>query len=483
MCENGTEDTMKIIGRKAETEALKNYESSGEPELIVVYGRRRVGKTFLIKEYFNDDFFFYFTGVANENKKVHLDRFAKSLKKYGANTATVPATWMEAFDRLEELIANAPKEERKVIFFDEIPWMDTPKSHFLSALEYFWNSFASRRNDVLFIVCGSATSWLTNKLFKNRGGLHNRVTGKIHLSPFTLTECESYLKERDVSISRYDIVECYMIFGGIPYYLKYLDKRYSLSQNVDRILFRKDAPLKDEFSNLYASLFQNAERYEEVVSALGKKAKGLTRDEILASVNGTDGGRFSKALEDLELSGFIRKYYAYPGRANDALYQLIDNFTLFHQSFVKGNRNIDENYWTKLRETPKLNAWRGYSFEQVCLSHIDQIKAALGISGVMTNVSSWRSKSEDNDTAKAQIDLIIARGDNVVNLCEIKYSLYEYEITNSYADKLRKKEATFVTETKTKSTIHTTFITTYGVKRNKHSGIVHSEVTMNELFV
>jgi AAA+ ATPase superfamily predicted ATPase len=470
---------MNIIGRNAEMKTLERYVNSGEPELVVVYGRRRVGKTFLIKEYFDDDFFFYFTGVAKENTQTHLERFSKSLKKYGSNMINIPDTWLEAFDLLEEMIEGDTSDKRKVIFFDEMPWLDTPKSHFLTALEYFWNSFASRRKDVLFIVCGSATSWLTNKLFKATGGLHNRVTGRIHLSPFTLGECEEYLNSKGIALGRYDIVEYYMIFGGIPYYLKYIEKKFSLSQNIDRMLFYEDAPLKDEFSILYSSLFQNTEKYEEVVRALGSKKKGLKRDEILSLVGSSDGGRFSKVLEDLELSGFIRKYYAYPGRANDALYQLVDNFTLFNQTFINKNKNLDRNFWTKLRDTPTLNSWRGYAFEQVCFWHIDKIKSVLGISGVMTGVSSWRSKAENSG---AQIDLIIDRGDNVINLCEIKYSKYEYEITKEYDDKLRERANLFVSENKTNKTIFTTFITTYGVKKNKYSGNVHSEIIMDELF-
>jgi AAA+ ATPase superfamily predicted ATPase len=470
---------MKLIGRKNEIDALERYESSGEPEFIVVYGRRRVGKTFLVKEYFDDHFFFYFTGIANATMPEHLERFSKALEDYGQKQQGVISSWMEAFDRLTELIVNAPTQERKVVFLDEMPWMDTPKASFLQSLEYFWNSFASRRKDLLFIVCGSATSWMTKKLFKNRGGLHNRITGKIHVSPFTLAECEEYMQAKGISLGRYDIVEFYMIFGGVPYYLSYLDGRYSLAQNVDRMLFYKDAPLEDEFESLYASLFKDSDRYIQIVTALSKKTKGLTREELLDAVSLKDGGSFSLALEDLELSGFIRKYYAFPTKTSGALYQLIDNFTLFHQGFMDRSKNTDEHFWTNLRDVGKLNAWRGYAFEQVCLHHVDKIKAKLGISGVLTNTSSWKSK---HSSPGAQIDLILDRNDNLINLCEMKYSQFEYEITKTEEANLRNKLAVFTSETKTRKSIHITLVSTYGVKRNKHSGIINSEVIMDDLF-
>jgi AAA+ ATPase superfamily predicted ATPase len=471
-----------MIGRDKEKEKLSEYRESKDAEFIVVYGRRRVGKTFFIKEFFDDKFFFYFTGIAESNMYEHLERFSKSLDEYGMKNAAYPASWMDAFDLLTDMIKMMPSKsnEKKVIFFDEMPWLDTPRSKFLSALEYFWNSFASRRKDVLFIVCGSATSWMVNRLFKNRGGLHNRITGKIHLLPFTLAECEAYIKSKGIAMGRYDLVEFYMIFGGVPYYLKYLNGKYSLSQNVDRMLFFEDAPLRDEYETLYKSLFRNPEKYEEVITALGKKSKGLTREEIVKSVSISDGGTLTKVLLDLELSGFIRKYYVFPDKGKGAMFQLIDNFTLFHQAFMTGNKKTDEHYWTAIRGTSKLNSWRGYAFEQVCLQHLDKIKKALGIDVILVSVSAWKSK---NPGTEAQIDLILNRADNIINLCEIKYSIYEYEITKSYEENLRNKISSFVKETGTKKGIHLTMISTYGVKKNIHSGVVNSEVTMQDLFV
>jgi hypothetical protein len=347
------------------------------------------------------------------------------------------------------------------------------------AFDYFWNSFASARGDVLFIVCGSATSWITRKLFRNRGGLHNRVTGKIHLHPFDLYECETYLKAKGIALSRYDIVEAYMIFGGVPYYLKYFEGKYSLSGNVDNIVFGEGAPLKEEFNELYASLFKHSELYTEVVAALSRKMRGMTRDELIEATGHKNGGTLTKILEDLELSGFIRKYHAFPNKVNGALYQLVDSFSLFHFAFIQKARPTDDRYWTNMRDTPRLNAWRGYAFELVCLRHIEQIRRGLGIDGVLISISSWRSRHSETG---AQIDLVIERGDNVINLCEMKFSRHEYSIDKGDEKNLRNKLAVFAQESKTRKTLHLTMVTTYGLKQNAHSGIVNSQITMDALF-
>ena len=474
---------MKLVGRKNEIEALKRYEMSGKPELVVVYGRRRVGKTFLVRQYFNDKFYFYATGVAaldaGQGLGANLERFGRSLAQYGIGPGDTPRSWMEAFDRLSEGIKKSGGGKRKVIFLDEMPWMDTPRSNFVTALEYFWNSFASARNDILFIACGSAASWMTEKIFKNRGGLHNRVTGNILLRPFNLSACEEYMRERNVVIDRRDIAEAYMIFGGIPYYLGYWDGKYGVPGNVDRILFYEDAPLKNEFNSLYSSLFVNSGQYIDVVNALGRKSSGLTRDELLKALGWKDGGRLSAVLENLEISDFLRYYALFPGKANGGVYQLTDCFSLFHQAFIRKNRGMNEHYWSDLRETPKITAWRGYAFEQVCLRHAPQIKAALGIFGIAANIYSWRSRTA---SPGAQIDLVIDRADGLINLCEIKFSKYEFEITKAYGETLKNKAHAFQAETGTRGMPHITFVSTYGLKRNQYASLVQSEVTLDDLF-
>ena len=471
----------EIVGRKKEIEFLQRIIESGEPEFVAVYGRRRVGKTFLIKQFFKNKFTFYFSGSENSSMKLQLENFKNAFQEHFNTLIPTPENWTTAFAMLKKELNRSRKKGRKIIFIDEIPWLATMGSNFIQAFEYWWNTYASSNPDILLIVCGSSTSWILNKIIKNRGGLHNRVTRQISLQPFTLKECEEYTAQQKLKLDQSLILDYYMILGGIPYYWKQIDNTKGLPQNIDNMFFNNGATLQKEFAEIYNSLFRKAEKYISLIIALGEKRMGLSRDEIIKHTKFKNGGAISKMLEELEQCGFIRSYFAFGKIQRDKTYQLIDLFSLFYLNFIH-NKNIDENYWTINFMTPAINAWRGYAFEQVCLLHIPQIKNKLGISGVSTNYSTWRNTDTENNQT-TQIDLVIDRNDNVINLCEMKYSNKEYEITKSYSDTLRIRYATFAEVTKTRKTVHTTMITTFGVKRNMYWGHIQSEVVMDDLFV
>ena len=468
-----------VIGRKAEIQRLIEFVDSGKTELLAVYGRRRVGKTFLIKRFFKEKFTFYFSGAENATKKQQLFNFTTALNTYSGVENPLADNWQVAFVQLEQYLRKVKTKGRKVIFIDELPWLDNAKSGFLSAFEYFWNTYASAQKEIFFVICGSATSWIMNKIIKNRGGLHNRVTRQMRIEPFTLHETEQFLKSRKMAISRFQVAECYMILGGIPYYLEQLEKSLSLSQNIDRLLFSKNAPLRDEYSKLYSSLFKSPHNYMQIIEALAKKRKGLTRDEVVKYSKISNGGALTSMLEELELCGFISINSNFTTKKNRQLYQLTDLYSLFYLSFIKGKRNINTRYWSALINTPTRHTWAGYSFELLCQLHIRQIKKALGISGVIAYASGWRSRNSENG---AQIDLLIDRSDAIINLCEVKYATKEFVITKSYDEKLRDKRNVFLEETNEKKSIHTTLITTYGVKRNEYWGNIQSEIVLNDLF-
>jgi AAA+ ATPase superfamily predicted ATPase len=469
----------RIVGRKKEIELLTRIVESEEPEFIAVYGRRRVGKTFLIKQFFNNTFTFYFSGSENSTMKMQLENFKIAFQNYFKTNIPTPENWSTAFEILKNAISRSRKKGRKVIFIDEIPWLATMGANFIQAFEYWWNTYASSNPDILLIICGSSTSWMLNKIIKNRGGLHNRVTQQINLQPFSLSECEEYLAKQKLKIDRSQILDYYMILGGVPYYWKQLDKSKGLPQNIDNLFFNNNARLKDEFAEIYSSLFRNSEKYISLIVALGEKRAGLSREEIVDLSKQPDGGAITKMLEELEQCGFIRSYYGFGKKRRNKIYQLIDLFSLFYLNFIYSRKNNDENYWTNNFGTPTHNTWRGYAFEQVCLWHIPQIKHKLGILGVTTNYSAWRHTDADNTT---QIDLLIDRNDRVINLCEMKYSKDEYLITKEYSNTLRRRYATFTNTTKTRKTVHTTMITTYGIKHNMYWGNIQSEITMNDLF-
>ncbi len=373
------------------------------------------------------------------------------------------------------------REEKKVIFIDEIPWLDTPRSGFLSALEYFWNSFASARKDVLLIICGSATSWIINKVLKNHGGLHNRVTYRIHLQPFTLYECEQYAKYLGMRASHYDLIEYYMILGGVAFYWSRLDKGLSVAQNIDNMIFSETGFLHNEFNELYDSLFNEPESYLKIIHALGTIRMGMTRDELVKEGGITSNGKLTRTLEDLSECGFIKRIPSYGGKAKDDLIQLVDNFTIFYYKYMKENLNNDEHFWSNSYNSTIRSAWTGLAFERVCFQHIPQIKQAMGIAGVATQCYSWKAKG-DALSSGTQIDMVLDRRDNIINICEMKFSKGEYTITKDYAMALNNKVERFIESTKNKKTILLTMITTNGVVHNEYWNQIQCDITADELF-
>lgn len=373
------------------------------------------------------------------------------------------------------------REEKKVIFIDEIPWLDTPRSGFLSALEYFWNSFASARKDVLLIICGSATSWIINKVLKNHGGLHNRVTYRIHLQPFTLYECKQYAKYLGMRASHYDLIEYYMILGGVAFYWSRLDKGLSVAQNIDNMIFSETGFLHNEFNELYDSLFNEPESYLKIIHALGTIRMGMTRDELVKEGGITSNGKLTRTLEDLTECGFIKRIPSYGGKAKDDLIQLVDNFTIFYYKYMKENLNNDEHFWSNSYNSTIRSAWTGLAFERVCFQHIPQIKQAMGIAGVATQCYSWKAKG-DALSSGTQIDMVLDRRDNIINICEMKFSKGEYTITKDYAMALNNKVERFIESTKNKKTILLTMITTNGVVHNEYWNQIQCDITTDELF-
>ena len=473
-----------IIGRKQEQKELRRIYASDEAEMVIVYGRRRVGKTFLVNQVFGaEGFAFKITGLYKGKIAKQLENFHLALKDFYNEDFAVPKTWMEAFALLKQYLKSSKSSKKRVLFFDEFPWLDSKGSGFLDAFEWFWNGWANAQEDLMLIVCGSATNWIINKLFKHKGGLYNRASSKIYLNPFTLQETEQYLEKQGIEWERYDIAQVYMIMGGIPYYLKQLEPGRTLNDNIDNCFFRKNGKLWDEFDNLYQTLFDSSENYLKVVEALANKRIGLTREEIIKTAKMSDNGLISKVLQDLIKCGFVTSYNYYGYKTKLQTYQLVDFYTLFYFNFVRDHYAQDEHFWTHALENPQRVSWLGYSFEQLVRSHIEQVKKALGIGSVLTQQSSWFSAGNDIDGNRgAQIDLLIDRRDKAINLCEIKFYAGEFAIDKDYSLKLRNKISSFKSFSDTHKSLIPTMITTYGIKTNKYSGIIQQNVVLDDLY-
>lgn len=478
-----------IIAREKEKAALQRLLEEPTAQFLAVYGRRRIGKTFLLREFFGD-FAFMHTALSpmelkDSNKQLlyqtQLNEFVTSLQKYGSHSTQPINNWFDAFHQLEKLLDAKRTRKKMVVFIDELPWLDTPRVGFLSAFEHFWNSWGAGKHNLLLIVCGSATTWMLDNLINNKGGLYGRITSEMHIHPFTLCETEQYFNYRGITMDRYDIAQTYMITGGVAYYLSYFQKGKSLVQNVDDLFFSENGFLQTEYDRLFTSLFADNDGYRKIIELLGKKRYGITRETIADETKIASGGTLSQMLKALVKSDLISVYYNFGESKRNLYYKLTDMFCLFYLGFVSKNPTNNQNFWYDNQNSPKLNSWRGRAFEDLCFVHQNQIKASLGIVGIQSEIYPWQIKA-DEKTQGAQIDLIIDRADRVVNLCEMKFTQGDFCIDKEYDANLRNKMVALGVKTKNKRNIQPTLVTTYGLKMNMYSNRIQRVVVLDDLF-
>ena len=478
-----------IIGREKEIRELHDLYNSGNAEFVAIYGRRRVGKTFLVDEALKGKITFRHAGLSpvdeqnrKNNLKAQLTHFFFSLQMQGMKGGKCPLSWMEAFYMLEQLLEKKTKDnKRQVVFIDELPWLDTPRSGFMTAFEGFWNTWGCHRDNLMLVVCGSASSWMLDNLINNHGGLYGRTTYEIKLHPFTLTECEEYFRGKGIRLSHYDIVQSYMIVGGIPYYLGYMKKGLSLAQNIDQLFFADGAKLHDEYDRLFASVFSNPEQMKRIVQLLAGRRLGFTRKDILSKTGLDDCGSFTRMLKALEMSDFIRPYVPFGKSLREVYYKLIDPFCLFYLKFVHTRKEMDPEFWMHNVTSASINSWRGFAFEEICFNHVDKIKKALNILGVSSRQSGWAVIGDD-DTEGGQIDLLIERKDNVVNMCEMKFYSELITISKAYHAKLVHRQNLLMKNLSRKTVVQPVLVTTEGLAYNEYSGIFQNVVIIDDLF-
>lgn len=473
-----------IIGRQKQIGELNEAFQSNKPEMVALVGRRRVGKTYLVREVYGKKIDFELTGLQYSSKKEQLQNFIFTMGKYFPNfqLPNAPKTWLAAFHFLGQALEKLDKKEKLVIFLDELPWLSTKKSGFITGLGYFWNSWASKQN-IVVVICGSAASWMIDKVINDRGGLHNRVTKLLYLYPFSLAETEAYCKFRKIKLNRFHILQIYMTMGGIPLYLDLLKPGWSAIQNIQEICFAQTGYLRNEFERLYASLFDNYQKHILIIRALATKWRGLTRQEIIQQTKFNNGGMLSKLLEELDTSGFITTYGGFGKKTKESLFRLTDPYSLFYLTYLEPLGKNSFTDFTQLSDLPKWKVWSGYAFENVCLTHITQIRKALSIAGMSSSVSSFIARPKDG-LPGTQIDLIIDRGDQSINICEIKFSVSDYVVTKKEVDNIALKKKVFRYHSKTQKHLFTTLITTLGVVENSQKiNAIDQVITLDDLFL
>ncbi len=478
----------QITARQQELTILDKLHRSGKPEFLAIYGRRRIGKTFLVREFFrNKGIYFHLTGVKDAPVRKQLRNFIDEFKRVFGESPKKPNDWQEAFALLNKATERLSGSERIILFFDELPWLATHRSGFLQDLDHLWNRHLSSNNRIVLIVCGSAAAWMIKNVIRHKGGLHGRLTASIRLMPFNLSETEQFLRAQNVFLDRRQIIDLYMALGGVPKYLTYVERGLSSSQIINKVCF--SGPLLDEFEELYSSLFENYENHIAVIRALASRNQGLTKIEIATMTEKSPGGGLNKILQELEQSGFIMAIPNLGKIKKNIRYRLSDEYSFFYIRWIERSKTlnvggVDVNFWLNVEGSPESRAWSGLAFEGICMKHIALIKKALGISGVLTYTSGWFYRPKKGSSEKgAQVDLVIDRADNCINLCEIKFSGHPFVISKAYEKELRQRKALFIEKTNTRKAVFSTFITLYGINKERgHFGIVDKELTMDDLF-
>lgn len=476
-----------IFARERELKILERLYRSGKPEFLAVYGRRRVGKTFLIREFFKGKgLYFSLTGIKGARISKQLRNFVEEFKRvFKPSKYTPPKDWFEAFSQLRKAIETVKGKDRLILFFDELPWLATPRSGFLEDLDHFWNNYVSGNPRVVMIVCGSAASWMIKKIIQNKGGLHGRLTAEMRLLPFSLQETEQFLHQQGIALNRRAVVDIYMAIGGVPKYLSYVRKGQSALHTINHLCF--GGPLENEFDELYSSLFEHSHRHISIVKTLAKHPGGLTKVEIATKTGLSAGGGMNLVLEELEQSGFILSIRNFGKQKKESRFRLMDEYSLFYLKWAakaqEANlRAHNEKFWINVSNSPLGLSWAGYAFEMLCLKHLPSIKEALGIAGVLTTASGWLYKPSKKQDKGTQIDLLIDRADNCINLCEIKYCNEEFTIDKACDKNLRDKKSLFNKYTKTKKSVFLTLITPYGIHNNSYCNTVDVSLTLDALF-
>lgn len=471
-----------MIGRKKERKTLELIVKRRKAAFLAITGRRRVGKTYLLDTFFKDRLCFRITGIQDGSMEEQLTNFSHVLFNHSKSVQLVPQNWQEAFFLLRAYLETLDRKNKQVIFIDELPWMVTAKSNMLQHLAHFWNDYLSKQPRFILVVCGSASSWLATHVINDIGGLHNRVTDHIHLMPFNLNETKAFLAQKGIQLSHQEIAKIYMTFGGVPFYLEQIRKGENSTTAIERICFSNEGMLKNEYNNLYKALFRNPENHEAIVETLAKKSSGLTRQRIIDQSKVAAGGAYDRAMSDLIVSGFVSEFTPYGKKKRGVIYRLNDEFSIFYHRFMKSNKKYSNGMWSQLANSQAYKIWTGYAFENICIKHPNEIKNALGISGVYTEVSSFNFKGTEDDPG-FQIDLVMDRKDGVIHLFEIKYYAASFPIDKAYAQSLNERKQRFIEKTGTKKQVFTSLITNYGVKENAHSmDVVDSELTLDDFF-
>lgn len=473
---------MEMVGRVQERRCLDRCDGSDKSELVCVYGRRRVGKTFLVEQTLGPFFAFHVVGSKDAATSSQLREFGLELTDRGDPNPNPPADWREAFNRLYKVITapDAPRSPhgKAVVFIDEFPWFAKQRSDFLSAFSTFWNRRSTTGQKLLVVICGSATSWVIEHVLESAGDMAARVTESIFLKPFALAETKEYFDSRGFGWDERSLIETQMVFGGLPYFFSLMSPHQSLAQSIDRLCLRPRAQLRDETMILLESTMRRSRLYVELFALLAQHRYGVPKAEAMRLL-GHSTNQFIKATAEAVKCGYVHEYKNLSKPQNPKYLMLVDPFILFHYRLIEPAHGDSPRSWADfVADQERYTAWRGNAFEIVCLQHVRQLKSALGIGGVLTKEYPWASARK---AGGAQVDLVIERADRIVNLCEMKFTDAPYELTSAVEQELVRKREVFREETGTRLALKTVLVSAQGTA-GYHDSQIAQIITADDLF-
>ena len=305
------------------------------------------------------------------------------------------------------------------------------------------------------------------------------ITCQIFLRPFSLKETELFMNDRDFGWSRKQIAEAQMVFGGLPFFFDLLNPDESLTWNINMLCFNQHALLRNESKKLLEATLKKSPVYNRIMERLSHNYYGMPKAQCQEEL-GIPQGTFTRAVDDLVKCGYVHESKDNYIKGHPLRLQLVDPFLLFHYNFLSKNAPVQvKSFEVYKADTGKYINWRGHAFEVLCLYHIEQIKKALGISGVNTNEYSWISSKKEGG---AQIDLVIERDDGIANLCEEKFTDTAFSISSEYEEDLLNKIELYKQETKTKHATKLVLISVEGIKGSAHTEHITRVLTLDDLF-
>jgi hypothetical protein len=466
-----------FVGRKNELRMLNDAYRSGKDELVVLYGRRRIGKSSLVKRFAEKKKAYYeFEALEGETTPGQINHFLQQLKKQIDDPILDSvrfANWEQVFTYLTEKVINRKSKVKKILFLDELPWMAAGRIRLVSLLKYYWDNHWKSKH-VMLILCGSVASFMVKKVLHSNA-LYGRTTIEILLKGFSPEEAARLLSKKR---SREETLNYQLVFGGVPKYLEQINTSQSFNKNMNTLCFSPHGIMLKEVERIFYSQFREPRTYLKIINLLKNGIFSLS--EISSKTKIPSGGGLKQYLKNLERAEMIRSYIPFDRSGNSKFkkYTLADEFLVFFFKYMGPNlRVIKESSSRRLFETLTQNSfdsWLGFAFERFCLKHAGLLALVMDFADDILLASPYFKKNDE----RFQIDLLYQRADRVITVCEIKHQ--NIKIGTNIIPEMQRKCA--LLKVPRGYALEKALISLYGPDNSlKDTGYFHHFVTLDDI--